>query len=220
MVDFAALRQRMVDNQLRTREVTDREVIRAFSTVPREMFADPAERPFGYADRELKMAASAPNRRMLDPVTLARLIHALPRGPETKALVVACGSGYSAAILAALAGAVVGVEEDRTLTALARENIAALGIANASVVEGKLVAGNPASAPYDAILVEGAVEILPEAILRQLKSGGLLATVERDDRVSRAMLYEKVGEEATKWPLFDAWATLLPGFERKREFVF
>ena len=107
MADFAALRQRMVDNQLRTSEVTDRDVIRAFLTVPREIFAAPAERPFAYADRELRMAASAPDRRMMDPVRLARLIHALPRGPEMKAMVVGCGSGYSAAILARLVGSVV-----------------------------------------------------------------------------------------------------------------
>lgn len=219
MTDFAALRQRMVDNQLRTREVTDREVLRAFLNVPRETFAAPAERLFAYADRELKMADSAPNRRMLDPVTLARLIHALPRGPEIKAMVVACGSGYAVAILSRLVGSVVGVEEDKALTALARANLA-LAAPNAAVVEAKLVEGHAERGPYDAILVEGAVEVLPPALLRQLKDGGMLATVERDDRVSRAMLYEKVGEDATKWPLFDAWATLLPGFERKREFVF
>ena len=112
MADFAALRQRMVDNQIRTSEVTDREVIRAFLTVPREAFAAPAERPFAYADRELQMAAAAPDRRMMDPVRLARLVHALPRGPEIKAMVVGCGSGYSAAILARLVGSVVAVEED------------------------------------------------------------------------------------------------------------
>jgi protein-L-isoaspartate(D-aspartate) O-methyltransferase len=220
MADFAALRQRMVDNQLRTREVTDREVIRAFSTVAREMFAAPDEQPFAYADRELRMAASAPNRRMTDPVTLARLVHALPRGPETKAMVVGCGSGYSTAILAQLNGSVVAVEEDKALAALALQNLTALGVTNASVVEGKLAEGHRERAPYEAILVDGAVEVLPDAILRQLKPGGLLATVERDDRVSRAMLYEKVGDDTAKRPLFDAWATLLPGFERKREFVF
>jgi protein-L-isoaspartate(D-aspartate) O-methyltransferase len=220
MADFAALRQRMVDNQLRTREVTDRDVIRAFSTVPRENFAAPDEQPFAYTDRELRMATAAPNRRMTDPVTLARLVHALPRGPETKAMVVGCGSGYSTAILAQLTGSVVAVEEDKALAALTRENFAMLGITNASVVDGSLVEGHHEDAPYDAILVDGAVEVLPDAILRQLKPGGRLATIERDERVSRAMLYEKAGADATKWPLFDAWATLLPGFERKREFVF
>ncbi len=220
MADFAALRQRMVDNQIRPSEVTDHDVLSAFLTVPRELFAEPAEQPFAYADRELRMAATAPNRRMMDPVRLARLIHALPRGVDTRALVVGCGSGYSAAILGRLSGSVVALEEDAALAALARGNLAAVGAENVSVVEGRLVAGYPGGAPYDAILVDGAVEVLPAPLAAQLKQEGTLATIERDDRVSRAMLYEKVGDEATKWPLFDAWATLLPGFERRREFVF
>ena len=135
-------------------------------------------------------------------------------------MVVAGGSGYSAAIMARLCGSVTLVEEDRTLAASARENLAALGITNAPVVDAKLVEGYPAGGPYDAILVAGAVEIVPAAILRQLNDGGLLAAIEKDDRVSRAMLYEKVGTDIAKRALFDAWAMLLPGFERKREFVF
>ncbi len=220
MADFGALRQRMVDNQIRPSEVTDHEVIRAFLAVPREIFVEPAEQPFAYADRELRMAPSAPNRRMMTPVSLARLVHALPRGAETKAMVVGCGSGYSAAVLARLAGSVVAVEEDQVLGVRARENLAALGAANVSVVEAKLVDGFPGGAPYDAVLVDGAIEVLPEALVAQLKVGAFLAAIERDSRLSRAMLYEKVGETAAKRPLFDAWATLLPGFERRREFVF
>lgn len=220
MTDFSALRQRMVDNQIRTSEVTDRNVIRAFLSVPRELFAEPAEWPFAYADRELRMSASASDRRMMDPVRLARLIHALPRGPQTKAMVVGCGTGYAAAILSQLVGSVVAVEEDKSLASLARENLAKLGAGNVTVVEAKLAAGYPAGAPFDAILVEGAVEVLPDALPAQLAPGGMLAVVERDGSVGRAMLYERAGGDATKWPLFDAWATVLPGFERRPEFVF
>lgn len=220
MADFAALRQRMVDNQIRPSEVTDLKVIDAFLAVPRELFAERSEEPFAYADRELRMAASVPARRMMMPVTLARLIHALPRGPEAKVLVVGCGSGYSAAILASLVGSVVALEEDRELAAIARDKLAAVGAGSVKVKEGKFADGYAADAPYDGILVEGSVELLPDRLIGQIRSGGLLAVVERDDRLSRAMLYEKVGEEAAKWPLFDAWATPLPGFERRREFVF
>lgn len=220
MTDFSALRQRMVDNQLRTSEVTDRTVLGAFLSVLRETFVEPAERPFAYADRELKMAGSAPGRRMMDPVRLARLIHALPRGPETKAMVVGCGTGYSAAILSQLAGSVVALDEDKSLAALARENLAKLGARNVTVAEGKLADGYPAGAPYDAILVDGAVEVLPASLPAQLSASGMLAVIERENSVSRAMLCERAAGETTKWPLFDAWATLLPGFERRREFVF
>jgi protein-L-isoaspartate(D-aspartate) O-methyltransferase len=220
MTDFSVLRQRMVDNQIRTSEVTDREVLDAFLSIPREIFVDPTERPFAYAERELKMSAAAPDRRMIDPVRLARLVHALPRGPGVKAMVIGGGSGYSAAILARLVDSVVLVEEDRVLADLARTNLAAAAAANVTIVQAKLVDGCPEAGPYGAILVEGAVEYVPDALLSQLAPSGALAAIERDGSVSRARLYERVGQDTTKWPLFDAWATLLPGFERRREFVF
>jgi protein-L-isoaspartate(D-aspartate) O-methyltransferase len=220
MTDYAVLRQRMVDNQLRPNDVTKHAVLRAFLNVPRELFAAPADAPFAYADRELAMADAAPMRRMMDPVPLARLINALPLSADAKVMVVGCGTGYSATILARLAGEVVAVEEDATLAALARDRLAALGAANVEVVEAKLTDGCPGKGPYDAILVDGAIERMPEALVGQLKPGGILATIERDERVSRAVLFEQVGREATKLPRFDAWATLLPGFARRREFVF
>jgi protein-L-isoaspartate(D-aspartate) O-methyltransferase len=220
MDDFATLRQRMVDNQIRPSEIHDHDVIQAFLDVPREIFVAPRERPFAYADRELLMADAAPERRMMDPVRLARLVHALSRGPEVKAMVVGGGSGYSAAILRLLVGSVVVVEEHPALAALARDNARALGATNISVVEAKLVDGYPGGSPYDAILVDGAVDFVPDALIGQLTHGGLLATIEREDRISRAMLYEKVRNRSTKWPLFEAWLTPLPGFVRPREFVF
>jgi protein-L-isoaspartate(D-aspartate) O-methyltransferase len=220
MTDFAALRQRLVDNQIRPSEVTDRELVKAFLSVPREMFVAPAERPFAYSDRELRMSDAAPDRRMIDPVQLARLIQALPVGADSNVMVIGCGSGYSAAILASLVGRVVAVEEDAALAAAARENLSFLGAVNAQVVEAPLTEGFATEAPYDAILVDGAVEVVPPALVAQLRPDGALAAIERDERISRAMLYEQVGEGATKWPQFEAWATALPGFERRREFVF
>lgn len=220
MHDFAALRQRMVDNQLRPSEVTDPDLIRAYLAVPREDFVEAAERPFAYSDRELALPAAAGYRRMIDPVQLARLIQALSVGPQSKVMVIGCGTGYSAALLARLAGRVVAVEEDERLAALAQEKLSALGATNAAVVRASLTEGAPAEAPYDAILIDGAVEFVPDSLLRQLTQAGSLAVIQRDQRVSRAMLYERVGDGATSWPLFEAWATLLPGFQKKREFVF
>jgi protein-L-isoaspartate(D-aspartate) O-methyltransferase len=220
MHDFAALRQRMVDNQIRPSEVTDHDLIRAFLAVPREVFVASAERPFAYSDRELRLPAAGGDRRMIDPVQLARLVQALEVGPHSNVMVVAAGTGYSTALLARLARQVIAVEEDEGLAALAEEKLRALGAANATVVRGRLTEGWPAQGPYDALLVDGAVELVPEALIRQLAPEALLAVIERDDRISRAMLYERVGKRATRRPLFDAWATLLPGFAQKREFVF
>jgi protein-L-isoaspartate(D-aspartate) O-methyltransferase len=220
MADFATLRQRMVDNQIRPSAVTDPDVIRTFLAVPREAFVAADEKPFAYADRELVMSASAPGRRMMVPVQLARLAQALPLGADAKALVVGAGSGCSAAVLTRLTGSVVALEENAALAALARETLPRVGAAIVTVVEGTLVEGWPAKSPYDAILIDGGVEVVPDALVAQLRPGGILAAIVRSERISRAMLYERIGDGATKWPQFEAWATMLPGFERRAEFVF
>ncbi len=220
MHDFAALRQRMVDNQLRPSEVTDPDLIQAYLAVPREEFVEAPERPFAYSDRELRLPASGSDRRMIDPVQRARLIQALRVGPDSKVMVVAGGTGYSAALLARLAGRVVAVEEDERLAAFAERQLSSLGLANAAVVRASLTEGCPAEAPYDAILIDGAVEFVPDPLVSQMKPEGKLTAIVRQERFSRAMLYERVGDGASPWPLFEAWATLLPGFARKREFVF
>lgn len=220
MHEFSALRQRLVDNQIRPSEVTDHGLIKAFLAVPREMFVEPAERPFSYSDRELRYSASAPGRRLMDPVHLARLIQMLPIGPQSKVMVVGCGTGYSAAILARLAGSVVALEEHEELANVATRLLLATDTANVTVVNAKLSQGWPEVAPYDAILLDGAVEVVPAAILSQLKPHAALAAIEMSDRISRAMLFERVGKEVSKRPRFEAWATLLPGFARQNDFVF
>jgi protein-L-isoaspartate(D-aspartate) O-methyltransferase len=208
----------MVDNQIRPSEVTDHDLIKAFLSVPREVFVEEPERPFAYSDRELRLPSA--ERRMIDPVQLARLLQELRIGPGTDMMIVAAGSGYSTALAARLAARVVAVEEDERLAARAEETLRSLGVENATIVRAPLTAGHPAGGPYDVILVDGAVETVPDALVLQLKADGRLAVIEREERISRAMLYERIGDRATKWPLFEAWATLLPGFERKREFVF
>jgi protein-L-isoaspartate(D-aspartate) O-methyltransferase len=219
--DFPALRRRMVEHQLRPSEITEHELVRAFQTTPREIFVEEAERPFAYSDRELKLPASTgAERRMIDPVQLARLIQSLNVTPDAKVMVVGCGTGYSAAILSQLAGSVVAVEEDEKLAQFARETLSALGLNNVSVHVAPLTAGWAPEAPYRAVLFDGAVEFVPEAISAQLEPGGLMAVIERQGSISRAMLYERFAAGMTHWPQFEAGAALLPGFERKREFVF
>ncbi len=220
MDDFALLRQRMVDNQIRPSEVTDTGVIQAFLSIPREKFVAPEQRPFAYGDREVPLSPWAPGRRMMPPVPLARLVQALEIKPGERLLVVAGATGYSAAILDTLGAEVTLLEEDQALAAAAMEILADVGFRAVRVVRGKHVGGNVVDAAYDAILIDGAIEVLPEAIAAQLSPTGRLATIERDDGLSRAMIYERVGDDVTKWPLFDAWLDVLPGFERVREFVF
>jgi protein-L-isoaspartate(D-aspartate) O-methyltransferase len=218
MIDYAALRQRMVDNQLRPRDITDHRVIRAFLEMPRELFVRSADRALAYVDRDLPLDGGA--RHLIAAPVLARLVQALELSPEDVALVVGCGTGYPAAILARLAGSVVAVEDDEALVAAAEKNLAWLGIDNVAVVQADLREGYPAEGPYDAILIPARVEVLPEALTRQLSSGGRLATIMCGELVARAMLYERVGEEVSGRPVFDAGAPLLPGFEKKAQFVF
>jgi protein-L-isoaspartate(D-aspartate) O-methyltransferase len=220
MDDFAELRRRLVDNQIRPSEITDHDLIQAFLAVPRELFVAPGERPFAYSDRELRYSDKIPNRRLIDPVQQARLIAALPIGPDSKVMVIGCGTGYSAAILARLAGTVVALEEEPELAARAAELLPQVGAGNVDLVQGKLSEGWPAEAPYDAILFDGAVEVVPEPILAQLRPDAVLVAIVASERISRAMMFERVAGRASEWPLFEAWATLLPGFERAREFVF
>jgi protein-L-isoaspartate(D-aspartate) O-methyltransferase len=220
MTDFAVLRERMVDNQIRPGAVTDHAIIRAFLEIPRELFTDPAERVFAYADPEVMMSAAAPGRRLMAPVLLARLLQGLQLEPSAKLMVVACGSGYSAAIASRLAATVVGVEEEPALADLARDCLQKLAVANVEIAQAKHTSGYPAGAPYDAVLIDGSVEEVPQALVNQLKPLGRLAAVRREERISRAMIFERAGEGITGWPLLEAWASPLPGFERPREFVF
>lgn len=217
-MDFAALRQRMVDNQLRPRDITDHRVTRAFLQVPREIFLAPAERPLAYADLDVPIAGGA--RHLISPAVLARLVQALELGSDDVVLNLACGTGYTAAVLAQLAGSVVAVEEDGALIRSAEQNLAELGIDNVAVVKGQLTEGYPAEAPYGAILLGAGIEVLPEALPRQLDQGGKLAAILVSGPTGRAMLYERIGEDVSGRPIFDATAPVLPGFRKEPQFVF
>jgi protein-L-isoaspartate(D-aspartate) O-methyltransferase len=218
MIDYAALRQRLVDNQLRPRDITDHRLIRAFLEIPRELFVRSEDQPLAYADRDLPIAGGA--RHLIAAPVLARLVQALELGPDDVALSIACGTGYPAAILARLAGSVVAVEDDEALVAAAEQNLSRLGIDNVAVVQADLRQGYPSEGPYDAILIPARIEVLPDAITGQLRSGGRLATIMCDGLIARAMLFERVGNDVSSRSIFDAGAPLLPGFEAKPQFVF
>lgn len=217
-MDFATLRQHMVDNQLRPRDITDHRVIRAFLQIPRELFVGPAEQPFAYADRDLPLAGGM--RHLINPAVHARLVQALELGPNDVVLNVGCGTGYPAAILAQLAGSVVAVEDDDGLIRAAEQNLSELGIDNVAVVKGELTRGFADEAPYDAILIGAGIELLPDELTGQLNDGGKLATILSSGRTGRAMLYERAGEDVSGRAIFDAMAPSLPGFTKKPAFVF
>jgi protein-L-isoaspartate(D-aspartate) O-methyltransferase len=213
--DFATARRMMVDGQLRTYDITDQTLLAAFLDVPRERFVSAAQTGIAYLDIDLPMGKSGA-RRMLKPMVFAKMVQAAAIAPSDHVLDVGCASGYSAAVLAKLAGSVVALEADADLADEARK---ALGAA-VTVVNGPLAEGCAAKGPFDAILVEGAVEMLPPGLLRQLKEGGRLVAVVGDGPAAKATLYRLVQGEISARPIFDASAARLPGFSKPAEFVF
>lgn len=219
MTDFATARRHMVDGQVRPSDVTDLRIITAMLDVPRENFVPEKSRALAYLDLDLGLAATgAATRRLMKPMVLSKLIQALDIEATDKVLIVGAATGYSAAILARMAGEVIALEQDETLARIAKD--ALLGVANVKVVSGPLPAGYATGAPYDAILVEGAVEELPDAFRAQLKEGGRLVCVMGTAPGGAAMLYRRSGSELGGRPIFDAGAALLPGFAKAAEFAF
>jgi protein-L-isoaspartate(D-aspartate) O-methyltransferase len=217
-VDFAAARANMVDCQLRTNKVRDPRVLHAFETLPRELFVPEARRGIAYVDKDLEIA---PDRHLMEPMVLARLIQEAAVEPDDLVLAIGGASGYSSAILSQLAATVVALESDPGLAARAGEIRAELGIDNVVAEDGPLDAGYPSQAPYNAILIDGAVPEVPAAIADQLADGGRLVTVVREAAApGRAVLMRRTGEVVSGRILFDAATPLLPGFARAEEFVF
>ena len=214
MIDFAAARRNMVEGQIRPADVTDLRVVSAMFDVPRERFVPNAE--LAYLDIDIPLAEGAQARRLLKPVVIGRLLQALAPASQDRALDVACGTGYSAALLASLSGEVIAVEDDLALVKQAQKNLGS----GVKVVAGPLNLGWPGGGPYDVILLNGATEVVPESLFSQLKDGGRLACVLGTGRAGRAMLYLRSGSEVGGRPLFDAAAPLLPGFAKTPEFTF
>jgi protein-L-isoaspartate(D-aspartate) O-methyltransferase len=219
MTDFAAARRNMVDGQVRTADVTDLRIVSAMLEVAREQFVTPAMAGLAYLDLDVPVGeGGAGARRLLKPMVLAKLIQAAELGATERVLDVGCATGYSAAILARIAGQVIALEQDAALARAAGEALAQQP--NVAVVEGALTEGWPQAAPYDAILMEGATEIAPEKLLGQLKDGGRLVCVLGAGPGAKAYLYHRSGGEIGGRPLFDAAAPVLPGFVKPLEFAF
>jgi protein-L-isoaspartate(D-aspartate) O-methyltransferase len=223
MTDFAAARRMMVDGQVRTSDVTDLRIVAAMLELPRERFVPEGKADLAYLDFDIAVkeaSAGEPARRLLKPMVLAKMVQAAEVEASDHVLDVGCATGYSSALLSRLARSVVALEEDEALARLARENLKAVGAANVTIVTGPLTEGWPAAAPYDVIFVNGATEIVPQELARQLKAGGRLVAVLGRAPAGQAMLYRCVGGDISGWPIFDAAAPVLPGFAAPPAFVF
>jgi len=153
-------------------------------------------------------------------MVLAKLIQAAGIAPTDHVLDVGCASGYSTALLAHLAGSVVGLEEDAALARQATDAISSSGLSNAKIVAGPLARGCAGEGPYDVILLQGSAEVVPQALFDQLKNGGRLVGVVGRGPQGKAMFYRRVESDFSGRPVFDAAAAALPGFAKPPEFVF
>ena len=208
--DFAAAREAMVENQLRPQGVTDEGVLRSMGAIERERFLPPQTQPLAYVDRSVAMGSG---RFLSAPAVLGQLLTQMAPRAGQRALIVGAGTGYSAAVIKEIGLNVVALESDPHLAAQARE----LGI---DVIEEPLEAGWKKAAPYDQILIDGAVEYLPEPIVKQLADGGRLGTAIVDRGVTRLVIGRAAGGAFGYLSIGDAGVPALPGFTRPRAFIF
>ncbi|MGI8611325.1 MAG: protein-L-isoaspartate O-methyltransferase family protein [Sphingomicrobium sp.] len=208
--DFAAARRAMVENQLRPVGVSDPAVLEAMGSVAREQFVPEDNRPLAYADRSLPIGGG---RFLAAPAVLGQLLTEMTPQHGERALVVGAGAGYTAAVLAAVGCEVVALESSPELVARARD----LGI---KTVEGPLEAGHDGGAPYDLIIIDGAVEFIPEEIVDQLAEGGRLGAALAEGGITRLIVGEKVAGAFGYLSIGDAGVAALPGFTRPQGFRF
>jgi protein-L-isoaspartate(D-aspartate) O-methyltransferase len=211
---FEPMRRAMVASQLRTTGVNDPRVIAAMGAVPRELYVPEARAALAYADALVPLGGA---RALNPPMTTGRLLTEARLQGHERALVIGAATGYSAAVLARLVGSVVALEEDEGLAAFAR---AALKDSKISLAKGPLAKGWAKAAPYDFILIDGAVEQVPQAIVDQAADGARIALATLDRGVTRLAVGRVAGGAFGIVTFADAAAAILPGFDRPRTFSF
>ena len=217
-MDYAAARLNMVESQIRPNKVTDSRIVGAMSELPRERFVPKPLRGIAYVDEDIHIGNG---RHLMEPMVLARLLQTANIGPKDIVLAIGVASGYDAAILSRLAATVVALESDAALAAQATRLLADLGLDNVAVVEGQLEDGHPRQAPYNVIVLCGAVEQIPATLHDQLVPGGrLVAVLTPPGEQGKAVIAVRASGPVTTRPVFDAATNLLPGFAREPSFVF
>ena len=219
MSDFAAARLHMVQSQLQTNRITDPRLLEVIAEVPRDRFVPEALRSLAYVDEDLALGRG---RHLMEPMVFAHLVQASQPGADDIVLDVGCATGYSSVVLARLAGTVVALESDDEFAAEAAATFVELAIGNAVTVKGTLPEGYAEQGPYDAIMLNGAVEVIPERLIDQLAEGGrLVAVVNKPAQpMGQVTLMMREGGIVSSRALLDAAIPLLPGFVHEAGFAF
>ncbi len=216
MPDYAARRSNMVDNQIRPSDVTKFPIIDAFLAVPRELYVPVEKREAAYMGENVDIGQG---RVLLEPRSFAKMLDFANIQPDDLVLDLACGFGYSSAIIARLASTVVAVEEDAAMAQEAQALLSDQGVYNVAVVNAPLTQGAPQHGPYDALVVEGAIETFPPALVDQIKEGGRAVAIFMEGPLGVCRIGYKRDGEITWRHVFNASAPVLPGFEAARVFT-
>ena len=220
MTDFERARKAMVDSQLITNSVSDRRLLAAMGQLPRERFVPPGRQTLAYIDEAHPLQQGKSRSALAAPAPFARLVQLADLQHGDRVLDLGCGTGYSTAVIAALAGQVVGVEDHPELAAMARQNLQALGINNAEIVEAPLDRVAAAPGPFNAIVVEGAVEEVPETLFDRLADGGRLVVLIQRGATAVANLFVKSGRDVAARVDFNASLPPLAEPAGRDDFVF
>lgn len=217
MSGFATARQKMVDGQVRPSDVTDIRILDAMLAVPREAFVPDNKQALAYLDLDLEVGKG---RYLIQPAVLAKMLQAADIRETDRVLVVGCASGYAAAVIAQFAAQVTATESDSALAAQAKDVLARIGCGNVTVRTAEPADGDPASTPFDVIVLDGATEVTPDRLYGQLRGGGRLVGIFAMSQPARATLITCSHGDYGHRTLFDAAAPVLPGMNRVPAFVF
>lgn len=216
MTDFTARRTMMVDTQVRPSDVTKFPIIDAMLSVPREIYVGNGQLEAAYVGENLAIARG---RVMLEPRTFGKLLDALNIQPDEMVLDLGCGYGYSTAVLARMAEAIVAVEADEAMAQDAQVRLSAQSVDNAAVISGPLAKGAAKHGPFDVIVIEGAAEEVPEDLLAQLKEGGRIGVIFMENELGVARIGYKTAQGVDWRYAFNAAAPVLDGFEKRAAFT-
>ncbi|WP_417626764.1 protein-L-isoaspartate O-methyltransferase family protein [Pararhodobacter aggregans] len=216
MPAFAARRTVMVDTQVRPSDVTKLPIIQAMLTIPRERFVPGPMVEAAYIGENVSLGGG---RVLLEPRTLAKMLDTLDIKPSDLVLDLAVATGYSSAVIAHMAQAVVAVEADESLAAEAGAALESIGVTNVALETGAPTAGAPEHGPYDAIIVEGGIEVFPAALESQVKEGGRVVAIFMQGALGTVRLGVRHGDGIRWRDAFNATAPVLDGFAAERGFA-